>query len=276
MTDEKIMVVEDEKIVALDIRDSLESFGYNVPCMASTGKDAVEMAKIHNPDLILMDIVLKGDMDGIDAAEIIHSDSDIPVIYLTAYSDEKTIARAKLTSPFGHILKPFETRELRTNIEIALYKRELEREKVQDNQKWINSLMNNIGDAIISTDAQGRIEFVNPLAQALTGYKQEEAFGKPIEEVFRVICEETGKTAPDPTQKVMNEGAFYGLHDKTVLVSRENIRTPIDVIGSPIRNSHNEITGTIIVFYDITDRKNVEKSFLNYSFNYNDNQAVNH
>ncbi|WP_406657818.1 response regulator [Methanolobus sp. ZRKC2] len=275
MTDEKIMIVEDEKIVAMDIKDSLENFGYNVPCMASTGKDAIELANIHNPDLILMDIVLKGDMDGIQAAEIIHNHCDVPVIYLTAYSDEKTISRAKLTSPFGHILKPFEDRELRTNIEIALHKRELEKEKMLENENWINSLLNNIGDAIISTDASGKVKLVNPLAQALTGYKQEEAFGKPIEEVFRVICEETGKTVSSPTQKVLNEGAFYGLHDKTVLVSKENNRTPIDVIGSPIKDSHNDVVGTIIVFYDITERKNVEKSFLNYSFSSDSRNTLN-
>ncbi|TGC11509.1 response regulator [Methanolobus halotolerans] len=276
MTDEKIMIVEDEKIVALDIKDSLESFGYSVPCMVSTGKDAIEMARIHNPDLILMDVVLKGDMDGIKATEIIHDHCDIPVIYLTAYSDEKTIARAKLTSPFGHILKPFENRELRTNIEIALYKRALEKEKLLENENWINSLLNNIGDAIISTDAQGKVKLVNPLAQALTGYRQEEAFDKPIEEIFRVICEDTGKTVQNPTQKVLNEGAFYGLHDKTVLISRENNHTPIDVIGSPIKNSRNEIMGTIIVFYDISERKDIEKSFLNYSFSGDNIQKTNH
>ena len=275
MADEKIMIVEDEKIVAMDIKDSLESFGYTVPCMASTGKDAIEKAGIHNPDLILMDVVLKGDMDGIQAAEIIHANSDVPVIYLTAYSDEKTISRAKLTSPFGHILKPFEERELRTNIEIALHKRKLEKEKMLENENWMNSLLNNIGDAIISTDADGNVKLVNPLAQALTGYRQEEAFGKPIEEVLRVVCEETGNAVPSPTQKVLNEGAFYGLHDKTVLVSRENNRTPIDVIGSPIMDCHNNVIGTIIVFYDITERKNVEKSFLNYSFNGNCNNTFN-
>lgn len=276
MTDERIMIVEDERIVALDIKDSLESFGYNVPCMASTGKDAIEMAKIHNPDLILMDVVLIGEMDGIQAAEIIHEHCDIPVIYLTAYSDERTIERAKLTSPFGHILKPFETRELRSNIEIALYKREIEKEKLLENENWINSLLNNIGDAIISTDAEGIVKLVNPLAQALTGYKQEEAYGKPVDEVFRVICEETGKKVQNPTLKVLNEGAFYGLHDKTVLISREDNRTPIDVIGSPIRNRHNVVVGTIIVFYDITERKNVEKSFLNYSFNGDNSQQIKH
>ncbi|MBN2110784.1 MAG: response regulator [Methanosarcinaceae archaeon] len=276
MTDERIMIVEDEKIVAMDIKDSLESFGYNVPCMASSGEDAIEMARVHCPDLILMDVVLKGDMDGIQAAEIIHDHYDIPVIYLTAYSDEKTISRAKMTGSFGHILKPFEDRELRTNIEIALQKRELEKEKILENENWINSLLNNIGDAIISTDAEGKVKIVNPLAQALTGCRQEEARGKPIEEVFRVICEDTGKTVPSPTLKVLREGAFYGLHDKTVLVSRENNKTPIDVIGAPIRNSNNDIIGTIIVFYDITERKNIEKSFLNYSFDSNRDQAVNH
>lgn len=276
MANEKILVVEDERIVALDIKHSLESFGYVVPCIASTGEDAIQLAKRHKPDLVLMDIVLKGDIDGIEAATVINSNYRIPVVYLTAYSDERTLQRAKMTEPFGHILKPFDNRELRTNIEIALHKRALEQEKLFNNDSWINSLMDNVGDAVISTDAKGRVTHMNFLAQALTGYRLEEAFGEPIDCVFRVICEATGKAVLNPTEKALKEGTFYGLCEGTLLISKEQNHIPVDVIGSPIRNIHNETIGAIIVFCDITERKDIERSFLNYIIDPELSQTFNH
>ena len=276
MASEKILIVEDEKIVALDIKHSLESYGYIVPCMVSTGEDAIQMAKKHNPDLVLMDIVLRGDIDGIEAASFIHSNYNIPIVYLTAYSDERTLHRAKMTEPFGHILKPFNNRELRTNIEIALHKRALEKEKLFDNDSWVTSLLDNIGDAIISTDAAGRVRHINPMAQALTGYRLEEALGEPIDRIFRVICDTTGKAVINPTEKVMKEGTFYGLCEGTVLISRENNHIPIDVIGSPIKNSHNVTTGAIIVFCDIKERRDLEKSFLSHMPETENGQKINH
>jgi signal transduction histidine kinase len=125
----KIMVVEDEGIVALDIQSKLEGRGYEVPAVVHTGEDAVEQAGATRPDLILMDIQLEGDMDGIAAAEQIRDLYQIPVVYLTAYSDDSTLERAKISEPFGYLLKPFEENKLHTTIEIALYKHQIDREK---------------------------------------------------------------------------------------------------------------------------------------------------
>lgn len=265
MTNEKIMIVEDEKIVALDIKDSLEHFGYSVPCMTDTGEDAIKFIDKFHPDLILMDIVLKGKIDGIEAARTIHENYGIPVIYLTAYSDERTLQRAKLTEPFGHILKPFDERELRTNIEIALYKQEKEKEKKSDHENCITSLINNLGDAIISTDRNGIIKYINPLAQALTGYTSKEALGQKITEVFKVVCDDN-RNAENPTDKVLREGTFFGLEENTTLISKDENRIPLDIIGSPVTNQKNEVIGTVIIFYDISDRKELERSFHNYDF----------
>lgn len=123
----KVLVVEDEFIVAEYIKKSLERMGYCVPSIASSGEEAIEKAKIHKPDIVLMDIKLEGEMDGIMAADVIKSRYNIPIIFLTAYSDDKILQLAKITEPFGYILKPFRERELRINIEIALYKYEAEK-----------------------------------------------------------------------------------------------------------------------------------------------------
>jgi len=130
MENTQILVVEDQGIVADDLRRRLTRLGYTVPDIAFSGEEAVEKAKTFHPDLILMDIRLKGDMDGVEAAEKIHGTLDIPIIYLTAHSDRETLSRAKKTEPFGYILKkPFDERELLSNIEMALYKHQMEKKR---------------------------------------------------------------------------------------------------------------------------------------------------
>ncbi len=127
MTQTKILVVEDEKIVALGIKKMLKNMGYLVPSIASSGKEAISKAEITFPDLVLMDIMLKGDMDGVEAAEQIRQLFDVPVVYLTAYSDEKILARAKRTKPYGYIIKPFEENSLHATIELALHNYRVEK-----------------------------------------------------------------------------------------------------------------------------------------------------
>jgi CheY-like chemotaxis protein len=122
MKNAKIMIVEDENIVAMGIKSKLESLGYSVPCTASSAEDAIRKADLFYPDLVLMDILLKGEGDGIVAGDYIRKNFNIPVIYLTAYTDEDTLERAKLTDPAGYISKPFKVEDLHTNIEIALHK----------------------------------------------------------------------------------------------------------------------------------------------------------
>ncbi|MFW5498453.1 MULTISPECIES: hybrid sensor histidine kinase/response regulator [unclassified Maridesulfovibrio] len=128
MAGKRILVVDDEKIVNLDIQATLKRLGYIIAGDAVTGDEAIEKAGATRPDLVLMDIKLQGEMDGIEAANIIIKTYDIPVVFLTAFSDEKTLSRAKLSGPFGYLLKPFEERELRSSIEIALYKHGMEQE----------------------------------------------------------------------------------------------------------------------------------------------------
>ncbi|NDV28890.1 HD domain-containing phosphohydrolase [Desulfovibrio sp. JC010] len=122
----RIMVVEDEAIVSLDIQGRLKALGYHVAGLASSGEQAVQEVKECNPDLILMDIMLEGEMDGIDTAAMINRTQSIPIVYLTAYADNDTLKRAKITEPFGYIIKPFEDRELNLTIEMALYKHHTE------------------------------------------------------------------------------------------------------------------------------------------------------
>ena len=136
MSPPRILIVEDEIIVARDLKDTLNRLGYDAYDIASDGREAVAKAEDGRADLVLMDIVLKGEMDGVRSAETIRKKCSIPVVYLTAHGEGETLERAKQTEPFGYILKPFTERELKTNIEIALYRQEMERER----DKLLNDL----------------------------------------------------------------------------------------------------------------------------------------
>ncbi|VVB88145.1 Chemotaxis protein CheY [uncultured archaeon] len=253
-----VLVVEDEKIVAMDIENRLKKYGY-FSSSASSGEEAMEKIEEIHPDLVLMDIMLKGKMDGVEAAGIIRKSFSIPVVYLTAYADETTLQRAKITQPFGYIIKPFEERELRVAVEMALCKYKMEK-KLRDSEQWLTATLKSIGDAVIATDEKGLVKFMNPYAEALTGQRQEDAAGKPLKNVFNIVSEETGKQVEDPITKVIREGIFFGLADKNLLVARGGTRIPVDITGTRILDDRNNILGIVLVFYDIIERKKLEKS----------------
>ena len=260
----QILVVEDEIIIAEDLQKKLKKLGYYVPVVVSSGEEAIEKVKENDPDLIIMDIVIHGKIDGIETVEKIHSFSDVPVIYLTAYADENTLQRAKITEPFGYILKPFKERELLIILEMALYRHKMEKKlresekRLAESEKWLTAAIKSIGDAVIATDMGGSIKIMNPLAEALTGWKQEDASGKPLSAIFNVVSQKDNIIADDPVAKVIREGNFYGLSEETILITKDKFEIPVDIIGSPITNESTEVIGIVLVFYDILERKHME------------------
>lgn len=250
----KVLIVEDEAIIAMDIKNRLEHLGHIITAIAYSGDEAIKMAAQTHPDIVLMDIMLGESMDGIEAARQIHNFLDIPIIYLTAYADKKTLARAKITKPFGYILKPFEERELHSAIEIALYNYSLERE-LKESKKWLHAALRSIGDAVIATDKEGLIKLINPYAEALTGWKEKDAFNKPLGTIFNVFNGDTGEKVKDPRIKVIREGIFYGLASNTILIRNDGHEIPVDIIGSTIKDDRDNIIGFIFTFYDITERR---------------------
>ena len=183
MVKAKILIVENERIVAEDIKRTLQNLGYGVCSIVTSGVEAVKKAEQDNPDLILMDIVLQGKMSGIEAAEQIRTRFNIPIIYLTAYADEKTLERAKIAEPFGYIIKLFDERELHSTIEMALYKNKIEKE-LQESKSRLQNIINNNADGIIIVDYKGIVRFVNPAAETIFRCKKEELvgelFGSPL------------------------------------------------------------------------------------------------
>lgn len=188
-----ILIVEDEFIIATDIRMSLEAMGYKVCAIVSSGEEAIARTEKEKPDLVLMDVVLKGKLDGVEAAEQIRFLFNIPIIYLTAYTDGNTVERAKRTEPSGYIIKPFNDRELNTAIEIALYKHMAET-KLRESEERFRTLFNQANDSIFVYDTKGNFHSVNPKAYRNLGYTEDELLQMRVSDVdldFAPIEDET-------------------------------------------------------------------------------------
>jgi PAS domain S-box-containing protein len=242
----KILVVEDESLVAKDIQNMLRGLGYEVLDVLSTGEEALKMLESADPDLVLMDIVLKGDIDGIAAAEKIWETYGIPIIYLTAYADETTLARAKVTEPFGYILKPFDERELQTTIEMAFYKAKMDK-TLREREEWLSTILKSIGDGVIATDVEGRISFMNPLAERLSGWKQGEVLKRPLADILPLIPKEPADAAGGPTPAREN-----------ILTAKGGETIPIEQTISAFIDSRKRRLGDVLIFRDITRRKRAE------------------
>ncbi len=175
----RILIVEDESIVAFDLSSRLEAMGFKVIGIASNGVTAIEIAKKELPDMVLMDIMLGGEIDGIETAKKINESNFIPVIYLTAYSDPGTLERAKLSEPFGYILKPFEEQELRSTIEMALYKYTIEK-KLKESEERYRIIAEQTGQLVYEYDIEsGKIYWTGAIYD-VTGYTFEEYKDKDI------------------------------------------------------------------------------------------------
>ena len=258
MTPANVLVVEDERLVALSMQRKLESLGYHVPVTVATGEEAIRQAERVEPDLILMDIMLAGGIDGITAASAIRENHNIPIIYLTAYSDDDTLRRARLTEPFGYLLKPFEGKELQTAIEMALYKHQMDR-RLKEKEHWLATVLNSIGDAVIATDEQSQITFMNPVAETLTGWVDAEAVGQPLAEVFQAVAEDTRQSVLNEVEAVFHSNISTNLAD-VLLRDREGIERPIEESIAPIQDDEGNSIGTVLVFRDISERRRIDKS----------------
>lgn len=243
--DAKILVVEDERITAEDIKSGLEFAGYTVPAIVSSGEDAIEKAGELKPDLVLMDIKLKGEMDGIEAAGQIRVRYDIPVIYLTAYSDESTVQRAKVTEPSGYILKertglikkPFEESELHTAIEITLYRHKIEK----DHDRLFSAMLGSINQGIIVTDSDGRIKLLNENAESIVGWQEFEVVDKDLKDFLEDFDELTSLK-----EKVSsNEGAEF---KNIEVISKDGSKVSLKGKLALIMDENGEEDGFIVTF----------------------------
>ena len=243
----RILIVEDERITAEDLRDILTDLGYTITASVSSGAEAIARAEETMPELALMDIRIKGQMDGTETARILRERFNIPVIYLTAHADTATVSRAKDAEPLGYITKPFQEAELHASIEIALHKHR-EDLKFREKERLLASTLRAVSEGLISLDPHEIITLFNPAAEAWTGWKASDAVGKQIDEVFSLQDSATGEKVHTPLWRVLAEGVLAELPAGVLLVSHEGDKRPITGSMSPIRDHKGEVGGAVVVF----------------------------
>lgn len=261
-TGPEILIVEDEWIIASDIKASLNRLGYCVSSSVSSGEEAVSTAGVKKPDLVLMDIVLPGQMNGIEAAELITARFDIPVVYLTSYSEENILTQVKKSGAYGYLIKPFRDTELKAAIELALYKHRMEM-KLRENEKKLFTTLNSINDAVISTDEKGLVTFMNPLAQSLTGHRIEDIKGKALKEIFEIRYSEEAGSSENIAAKLIRNNMIVTQMNYT-LKTKHKWDMNIELSAAPIIDEHGGISGMVIVFNDITKRIQMEEELKKY------------
>jgi len=252
MEQKSILVVEDEQIVAAELREILAGLGYRAVAAASTGSEALARTEETHPDLILMDVRIKGDMDGIETASRIMARWDIPIIYVTAHADQETLRRARVTEPLGYVLKPFGERELQIAIEMAIYKHGMERQLKQERQR-LSAMLDSIGDAVIATDAQGFVTLINPAATALTGLTEAEVLGRDITTVFNIVDEGARMRVGGGATKILEAGKdMITAHYASLLITKCGKVVPIDGTTNRIVDESGVAQGAIFAFRDVT------------------------
>jgi PAS domain S-box-containing protein len=253
----KILIVEDQAVVAADISDRLRQLGYEVVSVAATGHEAIAKAREFNPDLVLMDIILRGPLDGTAAAALIQKESDIPVVYLTAHADDATLKRAKITGPFGYVLKPFEEREIHTAIEIALYRQQMEA-RLKKAERLLAATLRSIADAVIATDADGKVTFMNRAAEELTGSAQAEVLGQELGSFFFVFNQKRRQVMQSRLAQVLQSGKAFQPETADILIGAGGEHLPIEESCAPIRDELGRIVGCILIFRDVSARQKGE------------------
>lgn len=239
-----ILLVEDESIVAMDLQRRLKSAGFGIAGHVVSGEAAVDFVREIQPHLILMDIQLKGKMDGIESADIIRKEYDIPIIFLTAFADKLTLERAKVTEAYAYILKPYQERELYTNIEIAIYKHRMER-KLRENQHWLHTTLNSISEAVIAADTDGSIHLVNSAAERITGFHGQELFGRNIEELAEDIL--------FPGEETDNQFAPW-------FIKRDGVWLPVERTETQLTEEGGRTLGKVLVLRDVSERYRFEQA----------------
>jgi signal transduction histidine kinase/CheY-like chemotaxis protein len=223
-------VVEDEELVAATIVTQLERLGYSVVGTAASAEVAIERARKEQPELVLMDVQLRGEMDGTQAAQRIQAELQIPVVFVTAYADQATIARVRETNPFGYVLKPFSERDLDTAIQVALFRHRSEQALV-GSERRLEAILGSIGDAVIATDRDKRITFLNPTAEGLLEWTSDRAKGRPLLDVVRGTRDGDGR----------------------LWLSREHDRVPVELVESSFSDGVGPPSGYVIVARDMTE-----------------------
>ena len=248
-----ILIVEDEAIVAMDLQETLADMGYDPIAIAASADEALSRATERCPDIVLMDIRIRGQRDGIETAGLLRERFNVPIVYLTAHADDATLKRAKQTEPYGYLMKPVKAADLRSAIEISLYKHEMER-RVRERERWFSTTLRSISDAVVTVDLAGNVTFMNATAEELTGVPATSAIGRPAREIVRLL--DPAQPA-SPLDLVLEQRAAIRIEEAPLKHATRGPRIIADS-ASPVMDE-DHMLGAVMVFRDVTEQKLVQK-----------------
>lgn len=240
----KILLVEDDRITSRLLQKYILDIGYTLTSALSSGEEALREIDLNEPDLVLMDINLEGKLDGIDSAKSIMQRHSLPVVYITSSSDYSTLERAKEVNAYGYIIKPFDKKDLRATMEMALVRHEMEK-KIRDNENRMTTILNSIADSVVVVTETGVIDYVNPSAETLLVTGKDEMLGRNFHDAIRI--------GSDP-----NDGMYFPMSMNYIefnnYITTGNKSIPVDLTSTPLRQENGRTSGAVIVVRDITQQ----------------------
>ncbi|MCS6815077.1 MAG: response regulator [Cyanobacteria bacterium] len=246
----RILIVEDEQVTASDLRETLIGLGHAVVGVTASGREAIELAQQTTPDLVLMDIYLESDVNGIAATQEIYQRLQIPVVYLTAYTDESTLQSALQTYPFGYLSKPWQDSLLNISIEVTLRRSQMEKTMLTQASE-LARMLDSLPDAAIATDEAGKITRMNPTAEVLTGWSRSDAIGLPVEQVLKLIHPQTREPVENPLLRAMQENQCVSIAHPCLLLTKSGHEVAIGDRAAPIYGNDGAIQGSVAVIQQI-------------------------
>lgn len=253
----RILVVEDEAIIAKDLQWRLQDMGYDVPFIVASGEEALTRVREDHIDLVLMDIMLQGKMDGIEAAGHMHSERNIPVVFLTAYADDAMLQRAKITEPFGYLIKPVRDRELYSTIEMALYKYKMEK-RIRESEGKYRTLLENLPQKIFFKDRNSVYISCNENYAEDLKIEPEDIVGKTDFDFFHMKLAEKYR-ADD--KRIIDSGNTEDINEEYI---REGEKQIIHTVKTPVRDEKGNVIGILGIFWDITKMMKTREELRKY------------
>jgi PAS domain S-box-containing protein len=252
-----ILIVEDEPIVAKDLQQTLCEMGYDAFAIASSADDAIQRATERCPDLVLMDIRIKGARDGIDTAQIFRQQFGVSVIYLTAHADDATIQRAAKTAPYGYLLKPLKPAELRSAIEVAIFKQQLDK-CARERERRFSVALNSVSDAVVTVDLAGKVTYLNSAAESLIGANADAAIGKTADQVLQLMDQLPSGGDATPLDTALRLKQPVGAGPASLRNLSTGSQHSIDERATPIVDA-GQLVGAVMVFRDIGEKKRMQQ-----------------
>ncbi|HSL01991.1 MAG TPA: PAS domain S-box protein, partial [Nitrospiraceae bacterium] len=258
MSVNRILVLEDDECIATDIQQRLERLGHAVCEVIHSGETLLARAEALRPDLVIMSMSVRTDLSRHESTRRILEQLQIPILYSTMHADPIALQSLTHKEPFCYVRTPLDDQDLHRTITMALYRHQTEI-KLRKMERWLTATLNSVGDAVLATDIEGRVTYLNHSAEVMTGWTLPEATGRPVSEIFKTMRGDAHTPVESPVTKVIQEGVILELAEGTLLQRKDGTTLPIDDSAAPIRDEEEHIIGVVIIFRDVSTHRRFEQ-----------------